>query len=78
MIFSMNIATSSLHLNGRYVQLTAAYPALNEWHHVAATYDGYFMRLYLDGVLVASKEAQGDITVNNNNLVMGLTHSSCY
>ncbi|MFY0644297.1 MAG: T9SS type A sorting domain-containing protein [Bacteroidia bacterium] len=27
---------------------------LNTWHHVAATYDGAYMRLYVDGVIVDS------------------------
>jgi hypothetical protein len=60
-----------LHLNGRYVALTAPYPGINQWHHAAATYDGYFMRIYIDGVMVASGEAAGNITVNTNNLVLG-------
>ncbi|MBV9988516.1 MAG: HYR domain-containing protein [Chitinophagaceae bacterium] len=60
-----------LHLNGAWQKLSAPYPAINEWHHVAATYDGYFMRIYLDGVLSASKEVEGDITVNGNDLMLG-------
>ncbi len=60
-----------LHINGQYQKLSAAYPGINEWHHVAATYDGYFMRLYLDGVLAATKEMAGDITSNSNDLVLG-------
>jgi len=28
---------------------------LNQWHHVAATYDGQQMKLYLDGVAIAVK-----------------------
>jgi hypothetical protein len=60
-----------LHLNGDWQKLSAPYPSFNEWHHVAATYDGYYMRIYLDGVLSASKEVAGNITVNSNDLTIG-------
>ncbi len=60
-----------LHINGEYQKLSAAYPGINQWHHVAATYDGYYMRIYLDGLLVGSREMSGDITSNNNDLILG-------
>jgi len=61
-----------LHLNGQWKVLTANnFPGLNQWTHAAATYDGYYMRIYLNGVLAASTEASGDITMNANNLVIG-------
>jgi hypothetical protein len=66
-----NTISFYLHLNGVYQQLKAPYPGINEWHHAAATYDGYFMRIYIDGVLAASKEVNGNITVNGNDLVLG-------
>ncbi len=34
------------------------------WHHVAATYDGQTMRVYLDGREMASQERPGMITTN--------------
>jgi hypothetical protein len=60
-----------LHLNGVWQKLSAPYPGINQWHHVAATYDGYYMRIYLDGRLSASKLAEGSITVNSNDLYLG-------
>ncbi|NCT95011.1 MAG: HYR domain-containing protein [Chitinophagaceae bacterium] len=61
-----------LHLNGQWKILTTqAYPGINSWHHVAATYDGYYMRIYIDGVLEAKEEASGTITQNMNNLIIG-------
>ncbi|MFN3667178.1 MAG: LamG-like jellyroll fold domain-containing protein, partial [Sediminibacterium sp.] len=33
-------------------QLTAPYPGKDSWHHVAATYDGSYMRIFIDGLLV--------------------------
>lgn len=45
--------------NGKLTYLTAAKPfAGGEWHHVAATYDGKKMRLYVDGALSASTREQ--------------------
>ena len=43
----------------------------NQWHHVAATYDGYYMVIYIDGVLAGTKAYTGTITVNNNPLAIG-------
>ena len=60
-----------LYINGAYQILTTPYPGINQWHHTAATYDGFFMRIYIDGILVATKEANGDITVNSNDLTIG-------
>jgi hypothetical protein len=52
-----------LHINGEWKKLTAPeFNGLNQWHHVAATYDGFNMRIYIDGVLKATQEATGDIT----------------
>jgi choice-of-anchor A domain-containing protein len=65
--------TFYLHVNNAWEQMIVPYPALNEWHHVAATYDGYYMRIYIDGLLQGAKliAAGGDITVNANDLMIG-------
>ncbi len=45
---------------------------LNEWSHVAATYDGNYMRLYINGVL--EREVEDTIAVNSSrptSLVIG-------
>jgi hypothetical protein len=60
-----------LNINNAWQILSAPYPGLNQWHHVAATYDGYYMRIYLDGVLSASREVYGTITQNTNDLIIG-------
>ncbi len=39
---------------------------VDQWMHAAATYDGAFMRLYLDGVEVGAKAVSGDISTNSN------------
>jgi hypothetical protein len=76
--------TSSLALitNGRNVQfiinreraLPAAISAplqVNRWTHVAATYDGTWLRLYLDGVEYAAEKARGVISDGEGPLLFG-------
>ncbi|SJZ53391.1 choice-of-anchor A domain-containing protein [Sediminibacterium ginsengisoli] len=61
-----------LNIEGKgWQSLSAPYPDINKWHHVAATYDGSFMKVYLDGVLVASRQMTGKITTNTNAVVLG-------
>ena len=43
----------------------------NEWHHVSGTYDGKTMKLYVDGVLVASKDISFKIQNNNAQFEIG-------
>ncbi len=40
--------------------------AWNRWHHVASTYDGEKLKLYLDGRLVASKKLGIDVAAGGN------------
>jgi hypothetical protein len=51
--------------------LSAAYPSLNAWHHLADTYDGAAMKIYIDGVLANSQAQTGTIAANANALVLG-------
>jgi hypothetical protein len=60
-----------LHVAGGFRTLSAAYPSLNAWHHLAATYDGATMNLYIDGVLAASRAQTGTISANGNQLTFG-------
>lgn len=45
--------------------------ALNTWHHIAGTYDGTTMRLYVDGTQVATGALTGNIGAASNNLFLG-------
>jgi hypothetical protein len=42
-----------------------------QWHHVAGTYDGRELRLYVDGKLDASARTQGSINVNAYPVYIG-------
>lgn len=47
-----------------------------EWHHVAATYNGSTMKIYIDGVEDASTSASVTIPDNNVALKIGSTYGS--
>jgi hypothetical protein len=49
---------------------TAALP-LNTWSHLAATYDGTALRLYVNGAQIQSRALTGAITTSNNPLHIG-------
>jgi len=62
-----------LSVDGEWQTVSAQFPqnALNQWSHLSATYDGYFMRIYLNGQLVGSKETTGTYTGNEEGLTIG-------
>jgi hypothetical protein len=45
--------------------------AVNTWTHLAGTYDGATLRLYVNGVQVSSRALTGSITVSTNALQIG-------
>jgi concanavalin A-like lectin/glucanase superfamily protein len=49
-------------VNGGSVITGATPVSFDQWHHVAFVYDGSEERLYLDGTLVQSRPASGDIS----------------
>ncbi|MEJ2105426.1 MAG: T9SS type A sorting domain-containing protein, partial [Ignavibacteriaceae bacterium] len=67
-IINFNIGNGSWH----EINTPANSVHLNQWQHVAATYDGTSMKIFIDGELVA----QNNITLtignaNNSNLLIG-------
>jgi hypothetical protein len=44
---------------------------LNTWTHLAMTYDGMTLRMYVDGQLVDSQAVSGTITTSTNPLRLG-------
>ncbi|PYR74988.1 MAG: hypothetical protein DMF87_21510, partial [Acidobacteria bacterium] len=52
------------------VQGTASLPS-NSWTHLAATYDGTMLRLYVNGALVTSKSVPGSLVTSGGALRIG-------
>jgi hypothetical protein len=44
---------------------------INTWSHLAATYDGANLRLYVNGVLVRTRAGTGNITITSGQLKIG-------
>jgi large repetitive protein len=49
---------------------------LGSWTHVAGTYDGTTLRLYIDGIAVADKAFAGPIAYDTNGATIGAADSS--
>ena len=45
--------------------------ALNAWTHLAATYDGTTLRLYVNGIQVGTRASTGSMTTSSNALRIG-------
>jgi glucose/arabinose dehydrogenase/mono/diheme cytochrome c family protein len=58
------------HLNG-VGRLEAALPPVNTWSHIAGTYDGAEMRIYVNGEVTASMAATGAIATTTNAVNIG-------
>lgn len=56
-----------------WADLTSAPGALvlNEWQHVAGTYDGSVLRMYVNGVEIASMPWTGSLSSSSTNLCIG-------
>jgi len=51
--------------------ITAALPGAGDWHHVAGTYDGSTIIIYIDGAEANSQPANGPISVTSDDLIIG-------
>ena len=67
-IINFNIGNGSWH----EISTPANSVQLNQWHHVAATYDGTAMKIYVDGELKVQSNIVLTIgNANNSNLLIG-------
>lgn len=62
--------------NWNQINTSASVLSLNTWHHVAATYDSFFLRLYVDGSIVDSVIEQMTFANSVVDLTIGYHHSS--
>jgi hypothetical protein len=63
--------SSDVLLASRFQALGTAQLALNTWAHLAATFDGTNLRLYVNGTLVATRPASGSIVQSASPLQIG-------
>ncbi len=52
--------------------------SLNTWHHVAITYDGVTMKIYVDGVLDNSGAVPASVTDSYGNSIVGAFFNDAY
>ncbi len=80
--WSLNFIDSQGHLNfeikrtyGDWAQCTAStIPDMGEWYHVAATYDGNQMKIYVNGILENTTAVTGNLTTSGLPLFLGVYH----
>jgi tetratricopeptide (TPR) repeat protein len=58
--------------------ITVPTPSTGIWHHVAATYNGSNMKIYIDGVLINSINTSGIIPTSSSNLHIGTKRVGSY
>ncbi|MFL6617364.1 MAG: LamG-like jellyroll fold domain-containing protein [Povalibacter sp.] len=56
---------------GKDLRICGGQLSLNEWHHIAGTYDGATFQLYVDGARVASLARTGAIAVTTTSVTLG-------
>jgi hypothetical protein len=72
--YDLTIVNASLvefFVNGAGYLRPAASVCDGQWHHLAGTYDGNTMSLYVDGALAGSTSASGAITQSTRPLYLG-------
>jgi hypothetical protein len=56
--------------------LEAPLPTAGVWHHIAATYDGMSMKIFIDGQLAAQRAASGALGTTPEPFFIGGSHAS--
>ncbi|GAB3824088.1 LamG-like jellyroll fold domain-containing protein [Hymenobacter jeollabukensis] len=61
-----------LHINGSWRVFSTPYTAYKgSWHHVAASYDGSRVKIFIDGAKVLDQALTGTVATNGNALALG-------
>jgi hypothetical protein len=60
-----------ININGEQILYGGSKPHMNNWTHLAATYDGAMQRLYVNGILAASRSQIGSIVTSNGIMSIG-------
>ena len=70
-------ASMDARINGTWRKAqTSGNLNLNQWYHLAGTYDGTTIKLYVDGVQAATFSTTGNIDQTNNPLRIGTANAS--
>lgn len=64
-------ALAELRIGGTWFSAASPAYALNQWYHIAGTYDGSVLRIFVNGTLAGSQAATGNVDQTTNPFYIG-------